>query len=128
MSTDLQEDLAEAIVKNKMLPRSKRKNKGELVASVGYSKVVAKAKPQKIIEQKGVQKALENFGLTKALVTTALVEDIENKPRRRIRELELGADILGLRNEKPNISKTLIVIVASESAQRYGVETASNAS
>ena len=45
MSTDLQQDLAEAIVKNKSLPRYKRKNKGELIKSVGYGGLTAKKRP-----------------------------------------------------------------------------------
>ena len=96
MSTALQEDLAEAIVKNKKLPRDKRKNKRDLLVSAGYSPITAKANPQVIIDQKGVQKALENFGLTRDLITKALVDDINAKPSKRVKELALGADILGM--------------------------------
>jgi len=119
MSTYLQQDLAEAIVKNKILPRYKRKNKKELVVSVGYSAKVAAKKATQTIQAKGVQDALEDFGLTKELITTSLVEDIKAKPRKRLGELTLGADVLGMKEEKPN-SKTLIVVISGESAKRYG--------
>lgn len=124
MSTLLQEDLAQEILRNKALPRYKRKNRGEMVKSVGYSAETASVKATKIIESKGVQKALtaltERAGLTKELIQNALVDDIEAKPKRRVRELELGAAILGMtEHEKKGGDKTLIVIVAGESAQRF---------
>lgn len=126
MATQLQEDLADAIVKNKMLPRYKRKNKGELVKSVGYSAKVADRKSTEIIEQKGVQKALEEklekAGLTRELIENALVADIKGKPKKRVKELALGAAILGItEHDKGSQDKTLIVIIAGQSSERYGV-------
>ena len=76
MATALQSDLAEAIVKNQSLPRDKRKNKRDVLVSVGYSTKVAKHKPKEIMESKGVRQALSDFGLTEELITTALVYDI----------------------------------------------------
>lgn len=124
----LQEDLAQEILRNKALPRYKRKNRGEMVKSVGYSAETASVKATKIIESKGVQKALtaltERAGLTKELIQNALVDDIEAKPKRRVRELELGAAILGMtEHEKKGGDKTLIVIVAGQSAERFAVKT-----
>lgn len=100
MATLLQEELAEAIVKNKSLPRYKRKNKAELVKSVGYSSVTAEKKAGEIIDNKGVQEALAKYGLTEELVTTALVNDIKEKPRKRFLELSLGAEILGMKKKQ----------------------------
>lgn len=127
MATQLQEDLAEAIIKNRALPRYKRKTKGQLLRDVGYGGNVSKKKPGEIIEQKGVQEAIEERttkkGLTKEFITDALVEDIEGKPKRRVRELELGAAILGMTDhEKEKVNKTLILVVTGETASRYGVE------
>lgn len=121
MATDLQEDLAEAIVKNKSLPKYKRKNKQDLLVSVGYSEITAKANSQKIIDQKGVQESLSKTGLTKELITEALVFDIENKPKRRERELRLGAEILGILEDKREGNKTLIINITGETASRYGI-------
>lgn len=123
MSTDLQEDLAEAIVKNKSLPKHKRKNKKELLVSIGYAATTAEKEAKVIIESKGVQDSLSHRGLDKELITSALVYDIENKPKRRERELRLGAEILGLNeHSKDSGNKTLVVIIAGESAQRYAVQ------
>lgn len=97
MSTALQEDLAEAIVRNKKLPRDKRLNRGELVKSVGYAPLSASKRATEIIEAKGVKDALESQGLTKDLITKALVEDIIGKPKKRYSELSLGAEILGMK-------------------------------
>ncbi len=121
MATALQEDLAEAIVKNKSLPRYKRKNKQELVVSVGYSAKVANKKATAIIEAKGVQDSLSKTGLTKELITEALVFDIENKPKRRIKELELGAEILGMKEHERGGDRTLIINITGETASRYGL-------
>ena len=121
MATDLQEDLAEAIVKNKRLPKYKRKNKRDLLVSVGYAKTTAEKQPSVIIDSKGVQESLSKRGLDKDLITSALVFDIENKPKRRERELRLGAEILGLTEHKEGTSKTLIINISGENAERYGL-------
>jgi hypothetical protein len=99
MATLLQENLADAIVKNSKAPIHKRKNKKELLVSVGYKQTVAEKKPQEIIEQKGVRESLVKYGLTEGLITRALVHDIKKKPKSRVKELALGADILGMRNK-----------------------------
>lgn len=96
MPTLKQKQLAEAIVANKKLPKDKRKNKKDLVVSGGYSEVTASNKAGEILESKGVKEALREFGLTEELITKALVDDIQNKPRKRERELKLGAEILGM--------------------------------
>ncbi len=128
MATVRQEELAAAIVRNKSLPHYKRKNKKELLVSAGYSEITATASPQKIIEQKGVQETLSRTGLTKDLITEALVFDIENKPKRRERELRLGAEILGILEEKREGNKTLIINITGETATRYKLLDAINQS
>ena len=121
MSTQLQEDLAEAIIENKSLPRDKRKNKGKLVESVGYSPVTAKAKPTEILEAKGVKDALKARGLTEDLITSSLVHDIVEKPKKRVKELALGAEILGMKKEDKGGNKVLIINITQEAAQKYGI-------
>lgn len=121
MATQLQKDLAEAMVLNAKLPRDKRKNKGELLESVGYSTKVAKHKPKEILNQKGVKEALQEYGLTEGLVVTALVSDIKGKPKKRVKELGLAADILGLREQSKNDNKTLVVLISGQTADRYGI-------
>ncbi len=62
MATDLQRDLAEAIVLNVRKPRKARKNKTELLESIGYSKKTASHEQRIIIEGKGVQEELKKLG------------------------------------------------------------------
>lgn len=95
MATIRQKKLAKAAIEN--LSKDNPLNKQELVASVGYSEIVADKKATEILNSKGVVEELANFGLTEEFIKTALVEDIKGKPRRRIKELELGADLLKLR-------------------------------
>lgn len=122
MATDLQKDLAEAIVVNRKLPKYKRKNKKDLLVSTGYSEITAKSIPSTIMEAKGVKEALKEYGLTEGLITKSLVEDIEKKPQNRVPELRLGAEILGMNDGEKGNNKTLILIVSGESAKRFNVQ------
>lgn len=125
MSTLLQEQLAEAIVANKSLPRDKRKNKKELLVSAGYSPVTAGATPSVILDSKGVKEALATYGLTERLITEALVADIKGKPKRRVKELSLGADILGMKEERPNEAvqhQTVIIINTPNGTAQIGIQ------
>lgn len=129
MATDLQRDLAKAVINNRLKPRDKRKNKRDLTVSVGYSLETAESKAGLVIAQKGVQDAIKEIaaeqGLTEDFIKRALLDDIEKKPQKRVEELKLGASILGMtEHEKKGTDKTLVVIIAGESAQRYGISTA----
>lgn len=75
---------------------------GQMLEKVGYSKNLAK-QPGRVIQAQGVRDALEEYGLTEKLITTALVNDIKKKPRNRLGELRLGAELLGKLkgNEQP---------------------------
>lgn len=55
--------------------------------------------PQKLTESKGYKEVLEEYGLTEELVTTALVEDIKAKPKKRFLELSLGAELLQMKKQ-----------------------------
>lgn len=79
MSTERQKNLATEIVLNAKRPKNKRKNKKDLVVSVGYSKTVAKAKPQLIIAQKGVQEELEVLGFNPHAAKSVVAEIMLNK-------------------------------------------------
>lgn len=48
------------------------------------------------MESTGFKQALRDLGLTEELITTALIDDIKNKPKNRLGELRLGAEILGI--------------------------------
>jgi len=65
-------------------------------------------KPIVLTESQGYKEALAEYGLTEELITSALVEDIAKKPQKRLGELSLGADILGMKkgdeNQVPQIN------------------------
>ena len=108
MSTILQENLASEIIKAKG-----KKNKKELLVSAGYDLTTEEASPGRTIQQKGVKKELAKYGLTDKLITSSLVIDIKKKPQKRLGELNLGADILGLKESKGDTNivtlKTIII-------------------
>lgn len=72
------------------------------MANIGYSKGITET-PSMVTESRGFKLALAELGLTEDLITTSLVEDIKKKPQRRIQELKLGAEVLGMvKREEPN--------------------------
>lgn len=93
---------------------------GKAMIDAGYTPATAHT-PQKLTESKGFREVLKEYGLTEGLITTALVEDIEKKPGKRYAELNLGAEILGMKDNNSIGNKTLIVVVSGESANRYKV-------
>jgi hypothetical protein len=89
-----------------------------VLENVGYGTI--KQDPKRIIESQGFKAALEEFGLTEELVTSALVEDIKAKPKKRVQELKLGAEILGMvKREEPPVdnSKTTYNFIFSSEVQ-----------
>lgn len=88
-------------IKQKLALKKIVENRGNVSKSmkaVGYSKNTAK-NPKNLTESDGFKKLLKESGLDETLVLEALVEDIKYKPQDRIRELMLGAEILGLRKK-----------------------------
>lgn len=81
-----------AVIENAQL--DKPKPLGEVLENVGYGSIAEN--PSRIIEAQGFKQALAELGLTENLITTSLVEDIKAKPKFRIQELKLGAEILGM--------------------------------
>ena len=122
MTSIRQKALAENIIKNQSLSPSKRKNKSELVEGSGYTEIQSKKKQKEIMESKGVQKELkvicDEAGLTEELIAESLVFDIENKPRKREKEMRLGADILGMTKNKseatPNILQNIALFIKNK--------------
>lgn len=94
----------------------------EVVALGGYSEAI-QHNPAKVTESVGFKKALAEYGLTEELVTTSLVEDIKRKPRERLGEMRLGAEILKMNEREGGNNKTLIVVVAPETSRRYAASS-----
>ena len=121
MPTLRQKALAKKVLENPQL--MKEGSKGELVESVGYSKPIAEH-PKRVLESKGFKEELAKYGLTEKLITTSLVSDIENKPKNRLGEMRLGAEILKMNDrEEGGGNKTLVVMISSESAERFKIKT-----
>ena len=109
----LQKELAKNIIENQSKPKHKRKNKKELLVSTGYSKSTAGSEQREIMESKGVKQELSvilnKAGLTEDLIAESLVEDIQlnKKKGKRIQELTLGAEILGMKKQQAQAPQTL---------------------
>lgn len=100
---------AKAVVENALL--DKPKPLGEVLQKVGYGHIAEH--PVRIVQSQGFKMALAEFGLTEELITTSLVEDIKAKPKARVKELSLGAEILGMKKkelEEPPKSNTITYI------------------
>ena len=108
MPTLKQRKVAKALLDNALIDNPP--TMGEMLEKVGYAKSVAEAKPGEIIDSQGVKDALAEYGLTEELITTALVHDIENKPKNRLGELRLGAELLGKLKQPDGGNKTLLLI------------------
>jgi hypothetical protein len=93
----------------------------QVMRSVGYSDRTART-PQKLTESKGFQEICKKSGLTPGLITRALVADIKKKPQRRVKELSLGAEILKMKDDAPqvNIVNIAAVLNALEDGQEAG--------
>lgn len=77
--------------------------------------------PQKLTQSRGFKELCEERGLTEDFLIDALVEDIEKKPQNRKAELELGFKVIGKLKETDGGNKTLVLVVAGETAERYGL-------
>lgn len=87
MATVRQAALAREIIANLKRPPQHRKNKGELVESVGYTKAQAEKKPTEIIESKGVKNELISLGFnpdTAMEVVKEILIDPRNEPSDRL--------------------------------------------
>jgi len=68
---------------------------GEALRKAGYGPGMIH-NPQQVMNSVGFKAAMAEFGLTEELISTALVDDIKAKPKQRVQELKLGAEILGM--------------------------------
>ena len=93
--TEKQKKAVKSIVENSGIDQSL----GEVMVRSGYSVETAKT-PQKLTESKGFNEEMAKYGLTEELISSALVEDIKAKPKQRKPELELGAKILRMTDDK----------------------------
>ena len=89
-----------------------------ILLQAGYDYSTATV-PSLVTGSIGYKYELAKYGLTEELITSSLVEDIQAKPQKRVRELELGADILSMRKRPIEQSNTLnIAIFSTEQQER----------
>ncbi len=111
-----QQRAADLILQNQMVPVQERKNKLQIANEAGFVSTAS-------LHSEGVNRALQKYGLNEDLVTSALVDDIRAKPEKRLGELTLAADILGMRLKKDQGegNKTLILVLPPEIMQKHNL-------
>ena len=85
MSTQLQQDIAQAIVKN--AKTKKYKYKKDLLVSVGVGELTAKKAQKRTIEQKGVKEELKKLGFSEEgakKVVEEIMYDSKVQPTARL--------------------------------------------
>ena len=92
-----------AKIMNDNVSQNLHKSSKDVLIEAGYDISTAE-KPSLVLDTRGFKQELAQYGLTEELITSSLVEDIQAKPQKRVRELELGADILSMRKRpvEPN--------------------------
>ena len=74
--------------------------------------------PQKLTRSPGFKQAYRKYGLSEGLIIKALAFDIENKPKNRIQELRLGAELLKLTEPEDRGDTFNTIIFADERINR----------
>lgn len=97
-------------------------NVSKAMREAGYPETTAK-NPKNLTDSKGFKELMNEYGLTDGLIAKSLVDDINKKPKNRLGELRLGAEILGMKAIEGTGNKTLIVMLTGQSSERYGIKT-----
>ncbi|MEK7578133.1 MAG: hypothetical protein AAB456_00210 [Patescibacteria group bacterium] len=115
MATPMQEAAFDKLVElgGRSVSRAMRESK------LPYSPATAKT-PKKLTEAIGVQELYKKYGLTRGLVLHALANDIKAKPKKRVPELNLAADILRLKESGGSGNQILVVVLPPEVVGKYG--------
>lgn len=103
MATELQKRAVDRLVE-------KGGSIARVMKEVGYSKQTART-PKKLTESKGYIETLEEYGLTHGLIAKSLVADIKAKPGKRVSELNLAAEVTGMKKQEENQSNKTVVAV-----------------
>ncbi|MEK9208102.1 MAG: hypothetical protein AAB922_06450 [Patescibacteria group bacterium] len=118
MSTLLQKELAQNIVKNAKSP--KRKNKKDLLVSTGYAISTAESEARLILESKGVQGELKALGFdedsAKQVVGEILLDD-SVEPQHRIKAASEIFKVSGSYAPEKHVNYNVTPIYAGESVR-----------
>ena len=96
-------------------------SKKAILLAADYSEAIA-TQPHKVMETKGYKAALAEYGLTEQFIATALYEDIRDKPKHRVQELTLAANITGMNKREESSNKILIVNISNQAASKYQIK------
>lgn len=83
-------------------------NVSRSMREVGYSESTIN-NPSNLTSSKGYRELLYECGLTESLIVQSLVADICSKSGKRLGELSLGAEVLGMRKMAPFIANQINV-------------------
>lgn len=92
-----------------------------VMREVGYTPATAKT-PKKLTESLGYKEILKEYGLTEGLITKSLVSDIEKKPKNRLGEMRLGAEILGMTKKEESTTQNIQVIIATQIQSKFDAD------
>lgn len=81
----------------------KKVDMGNILQEAGYADSVAE-NPKLVTESVGFKAALAKHNLTEEKFAEYLSYDLENKPKERLGELKLMADVLSLTSSKINVT------------------------
>ena len=118
MSTLRQKKLAKMVLENPKLMEDGKK--GKLVAMGGYNESIVRH-PERVLGSKGFNQELEKYGLTDELITTSLVSDIKAKPKKRLGELNLAAEMKGLKArpyETKDRATNIVIVIGRDKLDR----------
>jgi len=91
--TRKQKAAAKAIIENPSISNA------QALREAGYSENTI-VDHKNVTESEGFLQALDDYGLTEELIVSSLAEDIKEKPKNRVQELKLGAEIRGMTGSK----------------------------
>lgn len=94
-------------------------NVTEAMRKAGYSKTSLNS-PTILTKSLGFKKLCDEAGLNPGLLVHALVADIKSKPGKRVGELRLGADMLGLTKHEGNSPIVAVQVNLNEDRDKYG--------
>lgn len=94
------------------------KTTGQVLLEAGYDKSTSEV-PTIITNSQGYQSEYNKYGLNEQLIVSALVEDINKKPQKRVEELKLASEITGIRKQRETPQNTLnIALFSTEQQER----------
>ena len=103
--------------------RAKGMNKKDSAIKAGYAETTASTVKSGIESKSSFEKLLNRVGLTKDLICSSIVEDIKKKKGYRASEIALAMKILGIGNDKLDITAKSLVITFDSS---FNKETEKN--